>query len=180
MALDEELAGHIVKALNSQTARDILSQVHTEPCPSSDLAETTDTSLQTIRYHLDRLIEADLVEVVDTWYSETGNEMQVYAPTSAALVLFAGIDTTTSEFESAFKQFLGSVGILAVGSILTQWAAQAFRPARNNVAGGGAGRGATFGQSIIDQLPPGVLFFAGGLLLLIMFVGWWLYRTSRL
>lgn len=184
IAIEDESAGDVIAALSSLTARQILIRVYDEPCTPSDLADATDTSLQNIRYHLDNLLEADLVEVVDTWYSATGNEMQVYAPTAAALVMIAGIDTTTSEFETMLKQALGAVGILAVGSTLVQLAAQALRPARDNMAGGGAGGGASRGAgqvatSVIDTLPPGLLFFAGGLLLLVVYVGWWYYRPSR-
>lgn len=177
IALDEELADDIVTALASQTARDILGHVYDDPCTPSDLAGATDTSLQNIRYHLDRLLNADLVEAVDTWYSETGNEMQVYAPTAAALVMFAGIDTTTTDIESVLTQVLGAVSVLAVASGLVQWVAQVLRPTPDNVVGGGTG---TVAPSIVDTLPPGLLFFIGGLLLLGVFVGWWSYRTSEL
>jgi hypothetical protein len=104
-------------------------------------------------------------------------------PAAVALVIVAGIDTTTSEFETMLKQILGAVGVLAVGSLVVQLAAQALRPARDNVAGGGVGGGGSGGAgqvaaSVIDTLPPGLLFFAGGLSLLVVFLGWWYYRSS--
>lgn len=177
IAVDEAPAGEVINALSSQTARDILVRVYDEPCTPSDLAEATGTSLQNIRYHLDNLLEVDLVEVADTWYSQTGNEMQVYAPTMAALVLFAGVDTTTSDLRSLLKQVLGAVGVLGIVSVLVQWLAQILRSAPDNVAGGGTG---AVGPSFLDTAPPGVLVFAGGLLLLAVFVGWWAYRASSL
>lgn len=170
IAVDDEPADDVIKALSSQTARDILARVYDEPCTPSDLAEATDTSLQNIRYHLDNLLEAELVEVVDTWYSQTGNEMKVYAPTAAALVLFAGADTTTSDLRSMLRQVLGAVGVLGIASVLVQWLAQMLRSASDNVAGGGTGGVA---PSFLDTAPPGALVFAGGLLLLAVFVGWW-------
>lgn len=175
IALDEQPADDVIRALSSQTARVILAHVYDDPCTPSDLADATDTSLQNIRYHLDNLLEAGLVEVVDTWYSETGNEMQVYAPTASALVMFAGADTTTADLKSVLTELLGAVGILAVSSLLVQWVAQVLRPVQDNIAGGGQGSIAT---SIIDTLPPGVLFFAGGIVLLAVFTGWWVYRSA--
>lgn len=158
-------------------ARDILARVYDDPCTPSDLAEATETTLQNIRYHLDNLLEAELVEVVDTWYSQTGNEMEVYAPTAAALVLFAGVETTTSNLRSTLGQVLGAVGILGILSGLVQWLAQMLKSASDNVAGGGTG---TVGTSFLDTAPPGVLVFAGGLLLLAVFVVWWAYQASTL
>lgn len=174
IALDDELAGDVLGALASQTARDILAHVYDAPSTPSDLAEATGTSLQNIRYHLDRLLEADLVETVDTWYSETGNEMRVYAPTAAALVLFAGVDDTPTDLEELLPQILGASALLAVGSGLVQLTARLLRSRPDDVSGGGTG---TVPTSVVDTIPPGLVFFAGGMLLLVGFVAWWSVRT---
>jgi hypothetical protein len=78
--------------LSSSTARSILVSLYDEPAPASVVAERVDSSIQNVRYHLDRLQANDLVEVADTWYSSKGVEMDVYAPTSEPLVITAGDD----------------------------------------------------------------------------------------
>lgn len=171
--LDDAKAGDIIAALSSNTARAILTHLFTEACTPSDLADHTDTSLQNIRYHLDNLLDAGLVEIADTWYSETGNEMKVYAPSAAALVLFAGIETTQSNVQTAIKQALGAVGIIALGSLIVQLTAQALRSTSPNVSGGGTG---AVGTSFLHTLPPGALFLAGGVLTVTVFLGWWYYK----
>ena len=88
--IDEDAADEVFGALSSETARSILAALYEEPRTASDLAEAVDTSLQNVRYHLEKLVDAELVEVADTWYSERGTEMKVYAPRSESLVLFAG------------------------------------------------------------------------------------------
>lgn len=88
--IDVDQAGKKLDVLASETARSILLALYESPAPVSDLAETVDSSLQNVKYHIENLEQADLVELADTWYSEKGNEMNVYAPRNAPLVVFAG------------------------------------------------------------------------------------------
>lgn len=82
--------GPVFEVLSSSTARTILGSLYRNPGPASDVATRVGTSLQNATYHLNRLQNADLVGVVDTWYSTKGREMNVYAPANDPLVLFAG------------------------------------------------------------------------------------------
>jgi len=88
--MNVDQAADVLDVLSSTTARRVLVTLYDSPRPMSEIAEEVDTSLQNVEYHLDRLEDADLVEVTDTWYSSKGTEMDVYAPTSAPLVVFAG------------------------------------------------------------------------------------------
>lgn len=88
--VDVDQAGDILDVLSSETARSVLLALYQSAAPVSGLAETVDTSLQNVKYHIERLERAGLVEVVDTRYSSKGNEMDVYAPGRAPLVIFAG------------------------------------------------------------------------------------------
>lgn len=45
----------------------------------TETAETVGTSVQNAMYHINNLQEAELLAMVDTWYSEKGKEMPVYA-----------------------------------------------------------------------------------------------------
>jgi predicted transcriptional regulator len=85
-----EDAGAVIDALASGTARSILATLYEQPRPASEIATAVDTSTQNVNYHLRKLNEADLVEVVDTWYSSKGAEMDVYAPTADPLCVFVG------------------------------------------------------------------------------------------
>lgn len=79
--LEGEDADAVFSALSSTTARQIYARLDDEPGTPSDIADAIDSSIQNVRYHLENLEEAGLVEVVDTWYSSRGNEMSVYATT---------------------------------------------------------------------------------------------------
>ncbi|WP_435095877.1 ArsR/SmtB family transcription factor [Halarchaeum sp. P4] len=120
LGIDEEAADEVFDALSSRTARAILAAVYEEPRPASDLADAADTSLQNTRYHLDSLRDAGLVTVADTWYSERGTEMKVYAPANDSVVVMAGDEETTRSAFDALKRFLGSVGAIGFGALVVQ------------------------------------------------------------
>lgn len=90
VAIDDAGADPVFSVLSSQAAREVLTELYREPAPLSKLADRTEMSLQNTSYHVDRLAEYGLVEVVDTWYSTRGREMDIYAPTNDPLLLVAG------------------------------------------------------------------------------------------
>jgi len=120
IGVDSDDADALLGALQSETARGILAALYDDPRTPSELAEAADTSIQNVRYHLENLEDADLVEVADTVYSEKGREMKVYAPAAAPLVVFAGSDEDAPGVESALSRLLGALGILGLASLLVQ------------------------------------------------------------
>lgn len=77
----------VLQILSCETAREILSTLKTEPKTASEIAKSVDQSVQTVSYHLDRLCDAELIAPVETWYSEKGREMTVYALAIEQLVV---------------------------------------------------------------------------------------------
>src|SRR6056297_3829144 len=128
VGVDSDDADDLLSALQSETARDLLAELYDDPATPSSLADAVDTSIQNVRYHLERLTDADLVEVADTVYSEKGREMKVYAPSAKPLVVFAGSDDDAPGVESALSRLLGALGVLGLSSLLVQ-----------RLFGGGAG-----------------------------------------
>lgn len=88
-------AGEVLEILASETARAIIQAVADAPATASDLADQVDTSLQNVYYHLERMADADILEVTDHWYSSRGREMDVYA-LAAPLVISIGSDPATA------------------------------------------------------------------------------------
>jgi DNA-binding transcriptional ArsR family regulator len=120
IGVDSEDAEDLISALQSETARTILAELHEEPAPPGELADRIGTSLQNAQYHLERLSEAGAVEVVDTGYSSKGREMDIYGPADAPLVIFAGKEDDTLGLKAALSRLLGSLGILALASLVVQ------------------------------------------------------------
>jgi predicted transcriptional regulator len=83
-------ADSMLDALGSKTARRIQQTLTADPKPISEVADSVGTSIQNAAYHVDNLQSAGLVEVVGTWYSSKGLEVDVYGSTCDTLVLFAG------------------------------------------------------------------------------------------
>jgi DNA-binding transcriptional ArsR family regulator len=145
--LDEETADEVFEALASSTTREIFLELHNQPQTASDLADVTDTSVQNVQYHLEKLTDVDLVDVVDTWYSERGSEMNVYAPTDESLVLFAGRDKQ-SAFRRLLNRFAGVFALLVPPSILAGYLANWRESSTQEdvgaeIAGGGEDSGET-------------------------------------
>ncbi|WP_135363911.1 ArsR/SmtB family transcription factor [Halosimplex halophilum] len=169
--LAEADADEVFDALGSETARSLLLELHDEPRPASELAEAVDTSVQNVQYHLTKLEAADLVEGVDTWYSESGSEMTVYAPADESLVLFAGEDPKSS-LRRLLERLVGAAGALAVGAVAVALAVggrEGTEPTVNattNMSGppvGPTGAGT-------DPLVAAGAFLAGGLFVLAVLV----------
>ncbi len=120
VGVDDEDADALIAALGSETAREILTKLHDEPATKSELAAAVDTSLQNVQYHLAKLDEADLVDVVDTTYSEKGREMDVYAAADEPLVLFAGGSEESSGIKTALLRLLGGYGLIGLSAVAAQ------------------------------------------------------------
>ncbi|SER18080.1 ArsR/SmtB family transcription factor [Natrinema salaciae] len=119
--LEGEDADAVFGALSSTTAREIYSRLDDEPGTPSDVAEAIDSSIQNVRYHLEKLENAGLVEVVDTWYSSRGNEMSVYATTDGPLIVTSN-ESRATQLKEALSRLIGGIGVLAGGSLLVQHA----------------------------------------------------------
>lgn len=179
LGVGEDDADEVLAALSSDTARNLLATLHDDPATPSELADRLDQSLQNTQYHLEKLVDADLVAVCGTQYSEKGREMQVYAPADEPLVLFAGPDDDTGGIREALRGLLGGVGVLALASLLVQYLVGEglFAPAANRDGGVGvqsADQVPTTAEQALG-LPPGLLFFLGGtfVLLLVTLLLYW-------
>lgn len=184
ISISEEAADEVFKTLSSSTARQILSLLYEEPRPASELAEETETSVQNVRYHLTNLSDANLISVADTWYSEKGTEMKVYAPTESTLVVCAGRKSTVDRLKSTIRELLGAIGIFGLASLLVQYLVTTYLqpgPEFESASGPGAmdaqmeeaataAEQATGGGLSEFLTEPGVVFFVGCLLAFVVVV----------
>ena len=144
VGLDSEEADELMAALSSDTARALLSELHEDPAPPAELADRVDTSLQNAQYHLEKLENAGVIEVVGTAYSEKGREMAVYGPADSPLVIYAGEQERASGLRAALSRLFGGVLALVVGSLAIQELfGQSILRSTRDEAGGGAGDAAT-------------------------------------
>ncbi|MCU4751099.1 helix-turn-helix domain-containing protein [Halobacteria archaeon AArc-curdl1] len=137
--LEDEDADAVFSALSSTTARKIYTTLNNEPGTPSDVADAIDSSIQNVRYHLEKLEDAGLVEVVDTWYSSRGNEMSVYATADGPLIVTSD-QSKAAQLKTALSRFIGGVAALAGGSLLVQYGlSEYFSPPADDAAAAPAG-----------------------------------------
>lgn len=139
VGVDDDEADDLIAALGSETARTILSTLHDRPATKSELADEVDTSLQNVQYHLSRLDDADLVDVVDTAYSEKGREMDVYAAADEPLVLFSGGSEESAGIKTALMRLLGGYGLIGIAAVAAQRLLAVGSLRGEYLAGGGGG-----------------------------------------
>ena len=183
VGLDDDDAEDLLSALSSTTAREILAALHDEPTNPAALAETVDTSLQNVQYHLGRLESAGVIRVVDTVYSEKGREMDVYAPADRPLVVVAADNEETAGVSDVLARLLGGVAIVGVASLLAQFLVDGV-PFVARTGGGDAG-GAVGAADVATEAtttaaatgpPPGLLVFLGGVTVLLAWLAVWAVR----
>lgn len=207
IGLDSEDADDLIGALSSGTAREVLTALHEDPATPSKLAERVDTSLQNTQYHLEKLEEADIIEVVDTAYSAKGREMKVYAPANQPLVVFAGGENESTGLKAALTRLLGAFAVLGVLSLGVQAllgdlgalfggggiGRPAPGPGEDPVAGNpnnttnetvtemtttATDAAAGTADAAVGAIPPGVAFFIGGAVVLAAGFAYW-YTTQQ-
>lgn len=97
LRLGDDETAVVFDALATDCTVAILRALFVEPMTTGDVADTVETSVQNASYHLQKLEDAGLIEVVDTWYSSRGLEMAVYAPPADRVVVDLGATTTRDE-----------------------------------------------------------------------------------
>jgi DNA-binding transcriptional ArsR family regulator len=172
--LDGELADEVFDALSSKTSRQVLTAVYEDPKLASELADAADTSLQNTHYHLENLRDADLIEVIDTVYSARGNELKIYGPTNRSVVVFTGDDETESSLRRFLRVVSPVLGVLGMMSVIVETLVS--KLVSDSSSSGTMLSSETGHEPIAGVfLTPGVLFFAGGLVVLLLVL-----RMSRL
>ena len=189
MEMDDEDTDEVLSALSPTTRRRLYRALFTEPQTTSELAESVDTSIQNVQYHLKTLQDAGLVEPVETVYSGKGNEMTVFGPASDPLVFVGDADRLPAINES-LSHVVGGLAVLGVASLLVQWVVArefAVRPQAREASAmtateeaameAAAQTGADPGLQwlIIEVLEPGLVFFVGSLVVAALVV--WLRRS---
>lgn len=78
LLLSSSAGKEVITTLASDTARDVYQNLHENPEPPAEVADELELTVQTVRYHIRNLKDVELVQGVDTRYSEKGVEMTVY------------------------------------------------------------------------------------------------------
>ncbi len=74
----DDRAQKIAKAISSKTANDILTLLQDGGYTSSQIAEKLSLPITTIQYHMENLLDVEMLEVIEKRWSRKGREVKVY------------------------------------------------------------------------------------------------------
>ncbi|MDD1671446.1 MAG: helix-turn-helix domain-containing protein [Methanomicrobiales archaeon] len=110
----DERAQKVGKAIASPLASDILDRFSQGPMTLSSVSETLHVPINTAKYHIDNLLDADLLEVVNTKYSVKGREVKVYGLKNQILI----VAPKRMDIKSVLMQYAPALGITCAISIV--------------------------------------------------------------
>ncbi len=108
-------AQKVAKAMSSPTSADLFNALTGNPLSATALAERTGLPLTTVKYHLENLLAAGLVEISNTRWSEKGREMKIYA-VKDQVVVFA--PRKTADVKGIVERYGTIAGVVAIGCSL--------------------------------------------------------------
>ncbi|MCQ1535063.1 helix-turn-helix transcriptional regulator [Methanosarcina sp. KYL-1] len=94
----------IIQTLSNETSIRVLQLLETGDMSASELAGGLDLRLNTLQYHLDALLEADLIRISEVKWSQRGRKIKVYEPVEKLIILIPGRNTVTRTALSGLLQ----------------------------------------------------------------------------
>ncbi|HUL62769.1 MAG TPA: winged helix-turn-helix domain-containing protein [Methanocella sp.] len=111
----------ITQTIANDTARQILELLADGALSTSAIAKKLDIPLTTAQYNVEKLIEAKLVIVEKTKYSEKGREVKLYAPAKRMIVLVPA-NTPRQAVMDVLKKYLVLVPVAGFLALLVELA----------------------------------------------------------
>jgi DNA-binding transcriptional ArsR family regulator len=130
-------AQKIAKAISSGTANDILHLLGDGQQTATDITGSLDLPMSTVKYHLENLLDAGLVEVVETKYSIKGREIKVYALRDQLLI----VAPKMQNIRSLLLKYASLFAIVALASLAGFFYLPLLSPAITGTSGGGVNDG---------------------------------------
>ena len=174
-------AQKIAKAMASPTAGDLFNTLSDGPLTATALAEQTGFPLTTVKYHLNNLLDADLIEVVDSRWSEKGREMKIYGVKDQVVVLAPRKRPDVRQIVERYGVIAGAVTVgcavlLAIPNMLSR-----YFPTQN--PGIALAREVTEVAPIFDLFGfmqnAVLIFFCGAILVLAGMMVYEIYQTKK-
>ncbi|MDD3621407.1 MAG: helix-turn-helix domain-containing protein [Methanofollis sp.] len=110
----DEQAKKIAKAMASQTANDILGSLKDGPKSATEMADALSIPITTLKYHVENLAEAGLIEIVKTKWSSKGREVKVYGLTDRLLIVAPQV----KDIKSVLLKFMSLFGFVVLATLV--------------------------------------------------------------
>jgi predicted transcriptional regulator len=122
----------ITQTIANDTARQILELLAEGAMSTSAIAKRLEIPLTTAQYNVEKLIEAKLVVVEKTKYSEKGREVKLYAPARRMIVLVPA-NTSRQAVMDVLKKYLVLLPLAGFAALMIELAMQFLN---GNIPGG--------------------------------------------
>jgi len=111
---------------------------------AGDLASALAMPMSTVKYHIDNLLEAGLIEIKDTKYSVKGRQVKVYGLRNRVLIVAPEVQSV----RSILLKYAALFGVVALSSLAAYAILTALRPVAWGQGGGGlAGGGMAYSRA---------------------------------
>jgi len=109
----DERTQKIARAMASQTANAVIQAFGSGPLTSSEVARRMAIPITTASYHIENLLDAGLLEVMETRWSEKGREVKVYGLANQVLIIAPPV----SDLRSVLKKYTTLFAIVVFASL---------------------------------------------------------------
>ncbi|MCK4589821.1 MAG: helix-turn-helix domain-containing protein [Nanoarchaeota archaeon] len=116
--LDEEKTKKLAEIISSTTSRKILNYLADKEATESELSKELKLPLSTVHYHLQKLVEGNLVVVEEFHYSKKGREVNHYKLANKYIII---APKETKGLKSKLKSILPLIGIIAGISVIIEF-----------------------------------------------------------
>ncbi len=103
----------ITQTVSNDTAMEIMELLADGPLSTSNVAERLGIPLTTAQYNIEKLMEAGLVKIAKTRYSEKGREVKLYEAMNRAIIILPG-KTGAGAVMDALKRYIILLPVAAV------------------------------------------------------------------
>ncbi|WP_298669887.1 transcriptional regulator [uncultured Methanofollis sp.] len=120
----DERAKKIAKAMASQTANDVLSDLKEGPRSAAEIADRLAIPITTLKYHIENLVDAGLIEVVKTKWSAKGREMKVYGLANTLVI----VSPQVKDIRSILLKYASLFGVIVFATVIAAVVMPMFMP----------------------------------------------------
>ncbi|HUK93315.1 MAG TPA: helix-turn-helix domain-containing protein [Methanomicrobiales archaeon] len=143
----DEKAQKIAKAIASKTAGEILQLLKDGGHASTQIAESLGVPITTVQYHLENLVEAGIINVVERRWSQKGREVKVYGLRDQMLIVVP----RGGDLKGILLRYGSLFAVVVLASIVLALLGPAFAPVASPAI-----------QAAVPSAPPGVSNEMGG------------------
>ena len=120
----DERAQKIAKAMASRTAGDILQLLKSGNEATTQIAESLQIPITTVQYHLENLVDAGIITVVERRWSQKGREVKVYGLRDQMLIVVP----RGGDLKGILLRYGALFAVVALASIVLALLGPAFAP----------------------------------------------------